>query len=97
MLDDMRRDRDAWRDQAQARVLPAPGAKMSWRRWSRITGWHRIERPCAPSPRKGCAPSPRLSRTTGGEGCVSRRADEYTARWRRSRSHVRPSHQRHHL
>jgi hypothetical protein len=38
MLDDMRRDRDAWRDQAQARVLPAPGAKMSWRRWSRITG-----------------------------------------------------------
>jgi hypothetical protein len=27
MLDDMRRDWNAWRDQAQARVLPAPGAE----------------------------------------------------------------------
>jgi hypothetical protein len=24
MLEDMRRDRDAWREQAQARLLPAP-------------------------------------------------------------------------
>jgi hypothetical protein len=38
MLDDMRRDRDASRDQAQARVLPAPGQKMTWGRWLRTTG-----------------------------------------------------------
>ena len=28
--EDMRRDRDAWRDQARARVLPAPASTMSW-------------------------------------------------------------------
>ena len=38
LVDDLRRDRDAWREQAQARVLPAPGAKMSWWRWLRSTG-----------------------------------------------------------
>jgi len=30
MLEDMRRDRDAWREQAQTRLLPAPAARMSW-------------------------------------------------------------------
>ena len=29
MLEDMRRDRDAWREQAQTRLLPAPVAPMS--------------------------------------------------------------------
>ena len=38
MLEDMRRDRDAWREQAQTRLLPAPAAMMSWRRWLRKTG-----------------------------------------------------------
>jgi hypothetical protein len=38
MLEDMRRDRDAWREQAQTRVLPAPAAPMSWWRWLRTTG-----------------------------------------------------------
>jgi hypothetical protein len=38
MLEDMRRDRDAWREQAQTRVLPAPAAQMSWWRWLRTTG-----------------------------------------------------------
>jgi hypothetical protein len=38
LVDDLRRDRDAWREQAQARVLPAPGAKISWWRWLRSTG-----------------------------------------------------------
>ena len=38
LVDDLRRDRDAWRDQAQTRVLPAPGAKMSWWQWLRSTG-----------------------------------------------------------
>ena len=38
LVDDLRRDRDAWRDQAQARVLPASGAKMSLWRWLRTTG-----------------------------------------------------------
>jgi hypothetical protein len=32
MLEDMRRDRDAWREQAQTRLLPAP--TMSW--WRRL-------------------------------------------------------------
>src|SRR5262245_25209671 len=36
MLEDMRRDRDAWREQAQMRLLPAP--PLSWRRWLRTTG-----------------------------------------------------------
>src|SRR5262249_29728876 len=38
MLEDMRRDRDAWREQAQTRLLPAPAAAMSWWRWLRTTG-----------------------------------------------------------
>jgi hypothetical protein len=38
MLEDMRRDRDAWREQAQMRLLPAPAAPMSWWRWLRTTG-----------------------------------------------------------
>src|SRR5262249_24451476 len=29
MLEDIRRDRDAWREQAQTRLLPAPAAAMS--------------------------------------------------------------------
>ena len=37
-LEDMRRDRDAWREQAQMRLLPAPAAAMSWWRWLRTTG-----------------------------------------------------------
>ena len=38
MLEDIRRDRDAWREQAQTRLLPAPSAAMSWWRWLRTTG-----------------------------------------------------------
>jgi hypothetical protein len=38
MLEDMRRDRDAWREQAQMRLLPPPAAPMSWWRWLRSTG-----------------------------------------------------------
>jgi hypothetical protein len=38
MLEDMRRDRDAWREQAQTRMLPAPAAPISWWRWLRTTG-----------------------------------------------------------
>ena len=38
MLEDMRRDRDAWREQAQTRLLPAPAARMSWWPWLRTTG-----------------------------------------------------------
>jgi hypothetical protein len=37
MLEDMRRDRDAWREQAQTRMLPAPAATMSWWRRRRST------------------------------------------------------------
>ena len=37
MLEEMRRDRDAWREQAQTRLLPAP-ATPSWWRWLRTTG-----------------------------------------------------------
>ena len=36
MLEDMRRDRDAWREQAQTRLLPAPA--VSWWRRLRTTG-----------------------------------------------------------
>src|SRR5262245_42585110 len=36
MLEDMRRDRDAWREQAQTRLL-APPASPSWWRWPRKT------------------------------------------------------------
>jgi hypothetical protein len=39
MLEDMRRDRDAWREQAQTRLLPAPAARMSWWSWRRTAGW----------------------------------------------------------
>src|SRR5215470_11521432 len=38
MLEDMRRDRDAWREQAQTRLLPAPAARMSWWPWRRAAG-----------------------------------------------------------
>ena len=38
MLEDMRRDRDAWREQAQTRMLPAPATPMSWWRWLHTTG-----------------------------------------------------------
>jgi len=38
MLEDMRRDRDAWREQAQTRLLPAPAAATSWWQWLRTTG-----------------------------------------------------------
>jgi hypothetical protein len=38
MLEDMQRDRDAWREQTQTRLLPAPAAAMSWWRWLRTTG-----------------------------------------------------------
>jgi hypothetical protein len=37
LLDDMRKDRDAWRDQAQGRRLPSPGAKMTLWRWLKTT------------------------------------------------------------
>ena len=38
MLEDMRRDRDAWREQAQTRLLPAPAARISWWPWRRTAG-----------------------------------------------------------
>jgi hypothetical protein len=38
MLEDMRRDRDAWREQAQTRMLPAPAARMSWWPWRQTAG-----------------------------------------------------------
>src|SRR5437016_3743298 len=39
VLEDMRADRDAWRDQAQRLALPKPyAAPMSWWRWLRSTG-----------------------------------------------------------
>ena len=38
MLEDIRRDRDAWREQAQTRLLPAPAARMSWLPWRRTAG-----------------------------------------------------------
>jgi hypothetical protein len=38
MLEDMRRDRDAWREQAQTRLLPAPVAPTSWWPWRRTAG-----------------------------------------------------------
>jgi hypothetical protein len=37
MLEDMRRDRDAWREQAQTRLLAAPVASAPWWRWLRRT------------------------------------------------------------
>jgi hypothetical protein len=38
MLEDMRSDRDAWRDQAQRLTLPSPQPSLSWWRWLRSTG-----------------------------------------------------------
>ena len=38
MLEDMRSDRDAWRDQAQTRLLPAPTTRMPWWPWRRTAG-----------------------------------------------------------
>jgi hypothetical protein len=38
MLEDMRRDRDALREQAQTRLLPAPAARISWLPWRRTAG-----------------------------------------------------------
>jgi hypothetical protein len=35
MLEDMRRDRDAWREQAQTRLLAAPATAVPWWRWVR--------------------------------------------------------------
>jgi hypothetical protein len=35
MLEDMRRDRDAWREQAQTRLLAAPATAAPWWRWVR--------------------------------------------------------------
>jgi hypothetical protein len=37
MLEDMRLDRDAWREQAQTRLLAAPAASARWWRWLRRT------------------------------------------------------------
>ena len=37
MLEDMRRDRDAWREQAQTRLLAPPAAPTSWWPWLRKT------------------------------------------------------------
>jgi len=41
-LEDMRRDRDAWREQAQTRLL-APPTPKSWWQWLRATGWGRAD------------------------------------------------------
>ena len=38
MLEDMRSDRDAWRDQAQRLTLPSQQPSLSWWRWLRSTG-----------------------------------------------------------
>jgi hypothetical protein len=38
MLEDLRQDRDAWRDQAQRLALPSPQSSRSWWRWLRSTG-----------------------------------------------------------
>jgi hypothetical protein len=38
MLEEMRSERDAWREQAQRLALPKPEAKVSWWRWLRTTG-----------------------------------------------------------
>jgi hypothetical protein len=37
MLEDMRSDRDAWRDQAQRLALPSPQPSLSWWRWLRTS------------------------------------------------------------
>ena len=38
MLEDLRSDRDSWREQAQTRLLPAPAARISWWPWRRTAG-----------------------------------------------------------
>jgi len=38
MLEDIRRDRDTWREQAKTRLLPAPTTTVSWWRRLRRTG-----------------------------------------------------------
>jgi hypothetical protein len=38
MLEDLRQDRDAWRDQAQRLALPSPQPSLSWWRWLRTSG-----------------------------------------------------------
>jgi hypothetical protein len=38
MLDELRTERDAWREQAQRLALPAPAPAMTWWRWLRSTG-----------------------------------------------------------
>ena len=38
MLEDIQRDRDAWREQAQTHLLPAPVTPMSWWRRLRMIG-----------------------------------------------------------
>jgi hypothetical protein len=38
MLDEIRTERDAWREQAQRLALPAPAPAMTWWRWLRSTG-----------------------------------------------------------
>lgn len=38
MLEDMRSDRDAWRDQMQRLALPSPQPSLSWWRWLRTSG-----------------------------------------------------------
>ena len=38
MLEDLRRDRDAWREQAQTRLLPEPAARMTRWPWRRTAG-----------------------------------------------------------
>jgi hypothetical protein len=38
MLEDMRSDCDAWRDQAQRLALPSPQPSLSWWRWLRSAG-----------------------------------------------------------
>ena len=38
LVDDLRADRDVWRDQAQRLALPSPEPTKSWWRWLRSTG-----------------------------------------------------------
>jgi hypothetical protein len=38
MLDEVRTERDAWREQAQRLALPSSEPAMTWWRWLRSTG-----------------------------------------------------------
>ena len=38
LIDDMRSDRDAWKNQAQRLALPSPQPSVTWWRWLRSTG-----------------------------------------------------------